>query len=143
MKTRAHPHMNYTFVNINSSANMALTIWGCSDVQGYLLRPFARVYVAHEHSLLEARLPAIVWERSWRSPSGRKRTGRNQAYPCNIFSLVNQPGNDDVTFVIFNPFFSAILQLQHWLLWPRIRTLYILLPHRHPNTGANAVPRNE
>lgn len=69
--------------------------------------------------------------------------GKNQAYPCNIFSLVNRPGNDDVIFIIFNPFFSAILQLQHWLLWPRIRSPYIHLPHRHPSTGANPVARNE
>ena len=44
--------MNYMFVNINSSANTTLAIWGFSDVQGYPIRPCARVYVGHEHPLL-------------------------------------------------------------------------------------------
>ena len=35
------------------------------------------------------------------------RNRQNEAYSCNIFSLVNQPGNDDVTFTTFStPFFQ-------------------------------------
>lgn len=36
-----------------------------------------------------------------------REIGRNQAYPCNIFSLVNQLGNNDVIFIIFNRFFFS------------------------------------
>lgn len=104
--------MNYMFVNINSSTNMALAIWGCSDVQGYPARPSARVYVGHETSLI---LGLITCRCSGKEPAfllgeeedRTREFGRNEAYPCNIFSLVNQPGNNDVTFTKFStPFFQ-------------------------------------
>ena len=104
--------MNYMFVNINSSTNMALAIWGCSDVQGYPARPSARVYVGHETSLILGLITCRCSgkERAFLLGEEEDRTrefGRNEAYPCNIFSLVNQPGNNDVTFTKFStPFFQ-------------------------------------
>lgn len=86
---------------------MALTIWGFSDLQGYLVRPSAHVYVGHGTSLVVDHLP-LFRERDHILEEDRTREiGRNQAYPCNIFSLVNQPGNNDVIFIIFNPFFFS------------------------------------
>ena len=100
------------FVNINSSTNMALAIWGCSDVQGYPARPSARVYVGHETSLI---LGLITCRCSGKEPAfllgeeedRTREFGRNEACLCNIFSLVNQPGNDDVTFTKFQLLFSS------------------------------------
>jgi len=66
------------FVNINSSTNTALAIWGGSDVQGYLVRPSAQVYVGHGTSLVLDYLP-LFGERARVPPrEGGGADSRNQ-----------------------------------------------------------------